>query len=371
MTNAASSTDVLQRSNDRSEESQEYFVLIMLCTGRALDRIASAPHGWSREAWRLIFQPYFTKNHARLVVMMLEVLAFPSGTDDAVNSLETMERKIKEFERYANIEIPEFLKIGIVIRQAEEGPMRTHVITNSHRLATFQGIKTEVTNVKEAQSAVMARSAQWTWMPSRKDPRVFPKVLARNRTQRSCVGIARRKGHRACRQRQWKVERFAKERTTGKISKANKCHKCGKIGHMSKDCRSKETSALEAGDELAETGCIEMASIDLQLSKEDHIICIGIDSCAAVTVFPKSVADDYPMFHTLGKAKSYKPAPGKLLPARKVEIRVSHACEPENCGHAQSCDGGVRNERHGTRCLLPQERQRRMRTTRAVARNWS
>ena len=36
--------------------------------------------------------------------------------------------------------------------------MRTHLIMNSHRLATFQDIKTEVTNVKQAQSAVMARS---------------------------------------------------------------------------------------------------------------------------------------------------------------------------------------------------------------------
>ena len=43
--------------------------------------------------------------------MVLEVLAFPLDTNDVVNSLETMERKIKEFERYANIKILEFLKI--------------------------------------------------------------------------------------------------------------------------------------------------------------------------------------------------------------------------------------------------------------------
>ena len=66
---------------------------------------------------------------------------------DVVNSLETMER----------IEILEFLKVGIVIRQVEEGPMRTSLIMNSHRLATFQEIKTEVTNVKQAQSADIAR----------------------------------------------------------------------------------------------------------------------------------------------------------------------------------------------------------------------
>ena len=106
----------------------------------------------------MLFQAYSPKNSARLVVMMLEVLAFPLDTNDVVNSLETMERKIKEFERHMNIEIPEFLMIGVVIRQAEEGPTRTHLIMNSHRLATFQDIKTEVTNVKQAQSAVKARS---------------------------------------------------------------------------------------------------------------------------------------------------------------------------------------------------------------------
>ena len=81
---------------------------------------------------------------------------------------------------------------------------------------------------------------------------------------------------------------------------------------MSKDCRSKEASTFEAGDELAETGCIEMASVDLnafeigavQLPGKDHRIRSGIDSCAALTVFPKSVADDYPMLHMPVKAKS-------------------------------------------------------------------
>ena len=137
---------------------QLYFVLIILCTGRALDRIANAPHGWGMEAWRMLFQAFSPKNNARLVVLMLEVSAFPLDTNDLVNSLETMERKIKEFERYANVEIQELLLFGIVIRQAEEGPMRTHHTKNSHRLATFQDTKTEVTNVKQAKSAVKARS---------------------------------------------------------------------------------------------------------------------------------------------------------------------------------------------------------------------
>ena len=190
-----------------------------------------------------------------------------------------------------------------------------------------------------------------------------------------------KKGHRAsdCRKKQrdndsGKSTGFKRGDSRGKSNKETfkgKCYKCGKTGHRSKECRSKETSAFEAGDELAETGCIDMASVDLnaldigavQLTEKDHRIRIGVDSCAAVTVFPKSVADDYPMLDTSGKATSYRPASGKLLPdlgARKVQAqrRVSQIREPESCGHAQGVDGGVRDERHGTRCLLPKERQR-------------
>ena len=110
------------------------------------------------------------------------------------------------------------------------------------------------------------------------------------------------------------------------------CHKYGKKSHMSKDCRSRETSAFEVGEDgLAETGCIEMESIQflmfgrVQLSEKGHRVRIGIDSCAAVIVFPKIVADDYPMLQTASKAKSYGPASGKPstdLGARKVQVKL-------------------------------------------------
>ena len=83
--------------------------------------------------------------------MLLDAPSFPLVTNDVVNSLETMERKVKEFERHASIDIAKFLKVGVVIRQTEEGPMRTHLIMNAHRLTTFLDVNAEVTNVKQAQ----------------------------------------------------------------------------------------------------------------------------------------------------------------------------------------------------------------------------
>ena len=146
-----------------------------------------------------------------------------------------------------------------------------------------------------------------------------------------------KKGHRAQRDNDsGKSKGSKKGDSKGKSNKEkfkSRCYKCGKTGHMSKDCRSKKKSAFEAGDELAQTRCIEMASVDLnaleieavQLREKGHRIRVGIDSCAAVTVFPKSVADDYPMLDMPGKAKRYRPASSKLLPdlgARKVQVKL-------------------------------------------------
>ena len=63
---------------------QLYVVLIMLRTGRDWNRIANALRGWSTEAWRFLFQTYSPKSDARLVVLMMLVLAVLLDTNDVV-----------------------------------------------------------------------------------------------------------------------------------------------------------------------------------------------------------------------------------------------------------------------------------------------
>ena len=56
---------------------------------------------------------------------------------------------------------------------------------------------------------------------------------------------------------------------------------------------------VDEEEPLSETGCFDVASIELNalevgslpISEENRNIRIGIDSCAAVTVFPKTVAE--------------------------------------------------------------------------------
>ena len=109
-----------------------------------------------------------------------------------------------------------------------------------------------------------------------------------------------------------------------------------KSGHLSEDCRSQETNAFEADEDKpsSETGCFEHGEHQVQCTGDRFSTSVrrkpqasqwNLDSRAAVTVFPKTVAEDYPVLKTPGKAKSYRPASGKLLPdlgASKVQVKL-------------------------------------------------
>ena len=101
MTTAEYSTDAMR--NDGRERKvrsvQLCFVLIMLCTGGALDRIANAPHGWGMEAWRMLFQ---AKNTARLFVMMLEVLAVLKRCGEQSGDDGTEDQRVREIREHRN-----------------------------------------------------------------------------------------------------------------------------------------------------------------------------------------------------------------------------------------------------------------------------
>ena len=182
--------------------------------------------------------------------MMLEVLA-------------------KEFERYANIAIPEFLKIGIVIRQAEEGPMRTHFIMNSHRSATFQDIKTEVTNLKQAQSAVMARPGDAM------DVDAFTKgskgVSKGSGKKQDSEGVSRRvieipnvaRSRRTTKVDSRGVPRGDSKGKNNKKEFKGRCHKFWQDWSHVEGLQIQRNECIRSWRRLSRHGCIEMASIFL------------------------------------------------------------------------------------------------------------
>ena len=175
-------------------------------------------------------------------------------------------------------------------------------------------------------------------MLSRKDPKVLPKVLARNRTQKWCAGIAKRKVielpivARSKGQRQWKIERFQergrqREEQQGKMQRQmlqvwqDRSHVKGLQIQRNEYIRSWRRVGTDRMHRNGKRRFERIGDWSSAVAGKGS----GIDSCAAVTVFPKSVADDYPMLDMPGKAKSYRPASGKLLPdlgARKVQVKL-------------------------------------------------
>ena len=126
----------------------------------------------------------------------------------------------------------EFLKVGLVIRQTEEGPMRTHLIMSAHRLTTFQYIKTDVSFQKRGWNEQGLREE---WYCDNKGHRVPQHKRCGRRKRGNC----------------WKEFE-------------SKSFKCGRVGHMLGDCKSKETNPFETDEVFSsETGCFDVVSMDM------------------------------------------------------------------------------------------------------------
>ena len=132
--------------------------------------------------------------------------------------------------------------------------------------------------------------------------------------------VARSKGTTTVESRKVPRKATAKARATRKSSKANATSvarqvTCQRIADPKKRVHSKLATSWQRQDaskwQASKKNALEKRAV--QLPEKDHTIRIGIDSCAAVTVFPKSVADDYPMFHTPDKAKGNRQVSGKRL----------------------------------------------------------
>ena len=235
-------------SNVQFRDVQLCFVSIMLCMGTDLDRIANVPRGWSAKAWRLLFQAYSTKNDARLVVvMMMVVLVVSSDTNDMV------------------AEVGDAMYVTAIVKRS---------------------------------------------------PNDVSKCSGRSKDSEFVCWYFKRESdseHPMCRKKQWEHDEGQSKGSRrgdnrGKNQKEFKCkyHKCSELGL---GMYFREASAFETSKRgLAETGYVDMASLDLNsleigsvlLPERNREIQMGTDSCVAVIVFSRVVADDVTRLRTPG-----------------------------------------------------------------------
>ena len=366
MTTAECSTDAVSNDTMTGEKKkarsvQLYFVLIMLCSGRALDRIANAPHGWHGGVANALSSVLSKEqcetccDDARSVgVSFGHKRCGEQSRDDG-----TDDQRVREIREHRNSGISEdWHRDSSSSRMTDENASH-HEVAQVGNIPGHQNGSDKRQASPECSEGEIGRRNGCGCFHERIQ-RCFQRFWQETDSEVVCW-CCEKKGHR--------VSDCRKGDSKGKSNKEKfkgKCYKCGKTRHMSKECRSKETSAFEAGDELAETGCIEMASVDLialeigavQLPEKGNIIRIGIDPRAAVTVSQECCGRLSDARHARQSeelqtsVRQSSSRSGYAKSPSQTQRRVPQIREPESCGHGQSVDGSVRDERHGTRCLL-------------------
>ena len=124
-------------SQDQTHHStQLYYILIMLVEGPALTRVINAGHGQGLNAWRALVAEYEPKSAARNVGDLVALLQFDFGKDIAAG-FETYDRLVHEYDRRSPHPLQDDVKIGVVLRNLVDGPLKQHLLMSLQHLDTF------------------------------------------------------------------------------------------------------------------------------------------------------------------------------------------------------------------------------------------
>ena len=193
-----------------SLSSQLYYMLMLMCTDRALDKISGAKTGVGIEAWRILCQEYEPKQAARFASDLMRILGYEFNATDLTASLEAWERLVREYEARTEVEIPEFIKAGIIMLRLPSGPVSQHIVLNAASMTSFDKVRKEVDAIRNAQNAA---------------------AYAAGGTQAMDIGaLGKGAGGKS-----------------GKQKKKGKCHNCGREGHHKHECRQPGGGAHKDG----------------------------------------------------------------------------------------------------------------------------
>ena len=132
---------------------QLYYILLMLCQSTALNIVVNAGELQGCIAWRRLHQRYEPKAKTRFAGQMLELLSW-SFDGDLQGRLELFERHLARFENDSKEKMSDPIKIGIVLRQLTEGPLKQHLLMQSERLQLWPDFRDEIVNIRRAQASL-------------------------------------------------------------------------------------------------------------------------------------------------------------------------------------------------------------------------
>ena len=343
-------------ASDRSLSTQLHYMMVMLCKGSALTRVVNAGPSEGLEGWRSLVAHHEPASQVRHASLLMELLSF-SFEGDIDARLVLFDREVNRYEKSSNEVFPDNVKIGTLMRQLPEGPLRQHVILNSARLNTWATLKQEVEAVRRAQSSAMSGPAPmdvsafvqtkggWKGGKAKGKGKGDKSGLDKVKPTTPCPLCGKMHWKRDCPQNKGKGQQQPNNNGGGKNNNNNaadsgrKCWNCGEKGHMSSSCpkkRSGQAASLQTGGDtasMASTTLLNTTAGSLQGlylnafvdsdAPVGHKCVFSVDSGASRSVIGKDVAADYPVVSDDIVGTEYRTATGEVVRDRGVKHLVA------------------------------------------------
>ena len=148
-----------------------------------------------------IYEPHA---RSRVAGLLLGLLSY-SFSGDVEAKLAAFERDVQRYEQRSLETLSDSLKIGVVLKQLDEGSLKQHLLMNAQRLTAWLDFKSEVQEIRRAQASVVATPME--------------------------IGAFQKGGGKG---------------SKGKGKDDSKCSNCGRPGHWRRECRTPGGGAFDA-----------------------------------------------------------------------------------------------------------------------------
>eukprot|EP00959_Pyramimonas_sp_CCMP1952_P318512 6664635-Pyramimonas_sp.AAC.1 len=139
-------------AEDQQASRDLYHLLLSLTRGAALDKVCNAGVLEGAYAWRLLVDRWGPRLRSRAAGQLLEMLRW-SFSGDCLTRLEAFERACTQYEKTSGTPLTENLKVGIVLNNLEDGPVRDRMILNAERLQDWPVFKSELEPIMRVRTS--------------------------------------------------------------------------------------------------------------------------------------------------------------------------------------------------------------------------
>ena len=138
--------------NARNSSQQLYYMLVLLTRGESLNIIINAGIGEGLLAWKRLVARYEPAAKARLAGLLLMLMKW-TFSGDLQARLELFERELRRWEHKAGEQMSDQIRMGIVLLNIEDGPIKDHLLMNSAEYKDWVSFKSDVIDIRRAKEA--------------------------------------------------------------------------------------------------------------------------------------------------------------------------------------------------------------------------